>query len=90
MRMLGVVLGVCISGVALASVGLTNEDSKEYRLLLSDGETCFSGTHTAIGSNTTTSVSSAVKYICLNEQKPAFAIEDGKSYVIRDGVLKAR
>jgi len=88
--MFAVVFGVSVSGMALASVGLTNEDSQEYRLLLADGDTCSRGTHTAIGGNTTASVNGSVKYICLNEQKPAFAIEDGKSYVIRDGVLKAR
>ena len=77
-----------LSATAFASVTLTNKDAKSYKLLIASSDSCFSGTHTSIGSNTTTSVGSG--YICINEEKPAYKVEDGKSYVIKDGKVEPK
>jgi hypothetical protein len=73
---------------AMASVTLSNQDSREYKLLLDTSESCFSGTHTRIQSNTTTTVSAG--WICLNEEKPAVKLEDGKYYEIKDGKIQLK
>ncbi len=70
---------------AWASANLYNSDSRSYRLLLDSSESCFSGTHTSIESNTRTSVSAG--WACVDEQQPAVRLEDGKSYVIRNGAI---
>jgi hypothetical protein len=71
---------------ALASVTLSNKDSREYKILIASSDSCFSGTHTSIGSNTTTTVDAG--YLCINEEKPAYKLEDGKRYVIKDGKVE--
>jgi hypothetical protein len=73
------------ASVAFASISLHNKDPKSYKILLASSDSCFSGTHTSIGSNTITSLSSTTKYICLDEKKPAYKVEDGKKYEIKDG-----
>jgi len=76
------------AGSAFASVTVSNQDSNRYDVLIASSDSCFSGTHTSIGGNTTTSFSAG--WFCLNEKKPAFKIEDGKSYIIKNGKIKAK
>lgn len=76
------------SASAFASVTISNKDSKSYKLLLNSSESCFSGTHTSISSNTTTSVGAG--WACLDEVKPAVKLEDGKSYVIKGGKIEEK
>jgi hypothetical protein len=88
MRAWIVATGVLISTPAWAEIGLYNSDSHGYKLLLADSDTCFSGTHTSIGSNTRQSLSSTTKFVCIDENKPAYPVTDGKHYKIQGGVLK--
>ncbi|HMX58296.1 MAG TPA: hypothetical protein PKE49_17350 [Leptospiraceae bacterium] len=83
---LSLAISSLFSTAVMASANLYNSDSQSYRLLLDSSESCFSGTHTSIESNTRTSVSSG--WACLGEEKPAVKLEDGKSYVIRNGVIQ--
>lgn len=90
MRAIVALAGLLISTTAFAGISLFNSDGHSYKLLLSGGNACFTGTQTSIASNTATTVSSKTKYICLNETTPAYRVEDGKDYVIRDGELKEK
>ncbi len=76
------------AGIAYASVELSNEDSREYRILIADSDSCFSGTRTYIGGSTTTSVNAG--WLCINEEKPGYKMDDGKSYRIKNGRLEAK
>ncbi len=68
---------------AMASVSLKNEDSRQHQLLLKTSDTCFSGTHTSINGHTTSNVDPG--WACVDKKKPAVKLENGKSYVIRNG-----
>ncbi len=79
---------VLTAGLALASAKLHNADSRTHKLLVSTSESCFSGTHTSIGSNTTTDIPAG--WVCVDEKKPAVKVKDGKQYVIKNGELKEK
>jgi hypothetical protein len=75
-----------VAVVAHAStVNITNEDDKSYKILISTDDHCFSGLHTSINGHTQTTIE--VGYLCMNEQKPGFKLEEGKSYVIKNGAV---
>ncbi|PID77651.1 MAG: hypothetical protein CSB24_00470 [Deltaproteobacteria bacterium] len=80
-----VLLGVFFASSAMATVSLSNKDSKQYQLLLNSSETCFAGTESSINSSTTSKVDAG--WACLNKQKPAVKLEEGKSYIIKDGKI---
>lgn len=89
MKKLLVLLFVALfTTVAFAAANLSNKDSKSYKLLLNSSESCFSGTHTSIGSNTSTSVSAG--WACLDKKKPAVKLENGKSYIIKNGKIQPK
>ena len=88
MRCLFMTAAFLVSGAARAEVGLYNSDSTGHKLLLADSDTCFSGTHTSIGSNTHTTVSGSTKFVCIGEEKPAYPVRDDHHYKIVGGVLK--
>ena len=71
-----------------ATVAIQNQDSRSYRILISTDDHCFAGLHTSISGNTSTTID--VGYLCLEEQKPAFKLETGKSYIIKDGKVSAK
>lgn len=74
---------VAFSATALASVTLTNKDSQRYELRIATSDSCFSGTDTSIGGNTTSTFTAG--WLCIDKKKPAYKIEDGKAYVIEGG-----
>ena len=73
----------------LALVTVTNKDSTSYALLLATGDRCESGTRSSINGGTTKTYSGR-PYLCINEEKPAYKLEDGKRYEIRDGKLEEK
>ncbi|PID48197.1 MAG: hypothetical protein CR967_01135 [Proteobacteria bacterium] len=85
-KLTAVLLGIFVASSAIASVTLKNEDSTSYKLLLKSSQSCFSGTHTSISGGTTSTQIDA-GWACLNEKKPAVKLEDGKTYVIKDGKI---
>lgn len=89
MRKLLVLGALLVSGVAFAG-SLHNKDGVSHKILLTDSDSCFSGTHSSIGSNTIQQISSSTKFICVEEAKPAFPIDPGKDYVIEDGKVHAK
>jgi hypothetical protein len=87
-KILITLFGIVFTSSVTASSLLSNKDSNQYKLLLNSSESCFSGTHTQINGNTTTSVSDG--WACLNEQKPAIKLEKDKEYIIKNGQIQAR
>ena len=87
MKMNKVLAWVAAFGMSSAlwagSVQLHNQDSHSYRYLSNSSESCFSGTHSSISSNTVSSVSSG--WFCLHEEKPAVYLQEGKKYKIKNG-----
>ena len=76
------------SAAAFASVTITNKDSQKYELRIATSDSCFSGTDTSIGGNTTSTFTSG--WLCLNKEKPGYKIEDGKTYLIEGGKVKPK
>ena len=87
-KLLAILFCVLFATVAFASSNLMNKDTRSYKLLVNSSPSCFSGTHTSISSNNSTSVSSG--WACLDEIKPAVKLEDGKSYVIKIGKIQLK
>lgn len=93
MRRIGMVLAAIagltlFAGAALAEVKITNEDSKSYDLRIATSDSCFSGTDTSIGGNSTSTFSAG--WLCIERKTPAFKIEDGKHYVIKGGKVSPK
>ena len=88
MRTFAMTLALLVSGTAFAGSSLHNADAK-HTILYADSDSCFSGTHSSIESNTTTEVS-AGKYICVDEHMPGVLVEDGHKYEIKGGVVVAQ
>ncbi|HOX42668.1 MAG TPA: hypothetical protein PK668_03670 [Myxococcota bacterium] len=78
------VLGISLFALsALAGVTLSNQDSQSYKLLIASSDSCFSGTHTSISSNTTTGVGPG--WLCIDEKKPGYEMKDGETWIIKNG-----
>ncbi len=77
---------ILVASSAFASVTLTNKDSKSHQLLVNTSETCFAGTHTSLNSNTTSTQIDA-GWACVDGKKPAVKLENGKSYIIKNGKI---
>ncbi len=79
-------LSLLIASSAIASVTLKNEDSSNHRLLIKSSKTCFGGTETSLNSGTVSSQIDA-GWACVDGKKPAVKLEDGKTYVIKNGKI---
>ena len=69
------------------SFTLKNDDAVQYRILVGDNELCTIGLHGSLENNTQTYYEVDLghdSFVCVDEQEPAYKVEPGKAYAIRN------
>jgi len=73
-------------------IDVKNEDSAPVKVLITDNESCVVGLHSAVQPEGIRQfdINEEGSYLCINEDPPAYRVENGKSYQITGGKLLPR
>lgn len=77
-------------GMGSGSITVINDDSAEVRLLITDNAQCVVGLHSSVNSGTRRLFDIGEKsFVCVEENPPGVPVENGKTYHIDGGKLRA-
>jgi len=70
------------------TIYVRNDGDDEVEVMIADTEDCFAGLRSSVNTSTTRMFSvGESSYLCIDEKPPGHKVEDGKRYVLADGVL---